>query len=98
MGAVRVTLAAAVRRFEGKKAVCVSRVSASRVRGPVTYFNADRTINTFVVATEAMFCADFKRGVDGPSSHPLHLPPCSFLSTIVPDSDQQTSYYEQTHG
>ena len=70
MGAVRVTLAAAVRRFGGKKAVCVARVSASRVRGRVTYFNADRTINTFVVATEAMFCADFKRGVDGPSSPP----------------------------
>ena len=91
MGAVRVTLLAAVRRFGGKKAVCVGRVSASRVRGRVTYFNADRTINTFVVATEAMFCADFKRGVDGP---PLLLAPC-YLST---DSDQQTSYYEQTQG
>ena len=76
MGAVRVTLAAAVRRFGGKKAGCVARVSASRVRGRVTYFNADRTINTFVVATEAMFCADFKRGVDGPSS------PASLLLAI----------------
>ena len=81
MGAVRVTLLAAVRRFGGKKAVCVARVSASRVRGRVTYFNADRTINTFVVATEAMFCADFKRGVDGP---PSSSPPGSLLSTIVP--------------
>ena len=98
MGAVRVTLAAAVRRFGGKKAVCVARVSASRVRGRVTYFNADRTINTFVVATEAMFCADFKRGVDGPpSSSPPGslLRPLCYLST---DSDQQTSYYEQTQG
>ena len=80
MGAVRVTLLAAVRRFGGKKAVCVARVSASRVRGRVTYFNADRTINTFVVATEAMFCADFKRGVDGPSSPPLLLASCYPLS------------------
>ena len=94
MGAVRVTLAAAVRRFGGKKAVCVS---ASRVRGPVTYFNADRTINTFVVATEAMFCADFKRGVDGPSPLPLSslLLAIRYRST---DSDQQTSYYAQTRG
>ena len=90
MGAVRVTLAAAVRRFEGKKAVCVALVSASRVRGRVTYFNADRTINTFVVATEAMFCADFKRGVDGPSS-----PPASFRVATNSDFDRisNTEYY-----
>ena len=50
----------------------------------MTYFNADRTINTFVVATEAMFCANFKRGVDGPPSPPLLLAPC-YRST---DSDQ----------
>ena len=36
------------------------RVSACRVPGRVTYFNADRTINTFVVATEAMFCAELQ--------------------------------------